>query len=74
MSDKRTLSWHRQCLLNIMIYLKGKKEDLVRLQNEITQLEKREEFYRLQIDTAEAEGKDNFDETRFMQKHKKEMK
>jgi hypothetical protein len=62
---KMSLEWHKQCLGNKRICLDRKREDFIRHQKAIAELEDAVWLYNEQINAAEERGRDGFDREKF---------
>ncbi len=65
MSTKRQIAWHKECLKNLESYLDSEKLKLDRAMTAYRKDWDRYDFYRMQITSAEQEGKDGFDAERY---------
>lgn len=72
---KNSMEWHENCLKNWLAYRDKIKQEvydrLAELEAELERNEKGLKFYQLQVETAKAEGKDGFDEGKFLVKRNK---
>jgi hypothetical protein len=63
---KMPLGWHKECLSNRQINLARQEEELERMRKEVERSRQETAFLKLQIETAEASGKDGFDGDRYL--------
>ena len=61
-----SIEWHKRCLENRKNFLESKEKELIRLQDECGRIAKYYNFYKLQIGTAEKEGKVSFDSSKYL--------
>ena len=67
---KMSIEWHKQALENTYNYLEKRKAELERLRADVELSEQRAMFYHVQVHEAEKQGKDGFDDERFIIKQK----
>ena len=69
---KQTIAWHKSCLANMRQHLKRETEELVARAASVNRHRQNTHFLFLQIERAEAEGRDGFDGDKFMVQRKKQ--
>ena len=65
---KQTIAWHKSCLANMRRHLERETEELEQRAASVERHRKNTHFLFLQIERAEAEGRDGFDGDKFMVK------
>ena len=68
--NKMPIDWHIQCLENSKNMAEFKRRQLLQLQEDVDRMDKNNQFYTLQIETALKEGKKAFDSDRYLVKRK----
>jgi hypothetical protein len=62
---KMPVSWHKEVLANSESWSAETERRIQSLQAELQKAREKQAFYRAQIERAEAEGRDGFDEEKF---------
>jgi hypothetical protein len=68
---KRSLEWHRQCLVNLRATLEDRKSALARMTADVERLRGEVALLDRQIQVAEERGMDAFDPNRLLRSKKK---
>ena len=67
---KKPIEWHQNCLKNSVNYYNKQFERIRKNLHKVAELQRENDFYKLQIETAIKKGKDGFDQDRFLVKKK----
>ncbi len=67
---KCAISWHEECLKNEKSSLQDLLKEKKRMDERILRLSQQIAFYQVQIDTAKENGKDGFDQEKYLKKIK----
>lgn len=66
MRNKMSIKWHEDCLVNQKNYVKGLQEEMERAIAKYESALKNLNFYEYQIKTAKEQGRDGFDDEKFL--------
>ncbi|HEV7216858.1 MAG TPA: hypothetical protein VGP33_17260, partial [Chloroflexota bacterium] len=67
-SNRRSLAWHRESIINIRYSLDDRERQLARLSADVENMRERLAFYKAQLAEADRRGMDGFDNDKLLVK------
>jgi molecular chaperone GrpE (heat shock protein) len=67
-SNRRSLAWHRESIINIRYSLDDRERQLARLSADVENMRERLAFYKAQLAEADRRGMDGFDSDKLLVK------